>query len=689
VILVLALALCASTVGLAADFICEDSACLIGAINAANATLESDTITLQAFIINLTAVDNNSDGPNGLPSITSDITIKGSLTQIERRPIPPGSLPDFRIFHVAAIGKLTIDHVNILGGSLSSGKGAGILNAGGTVHIIGSLIAENTASALAVGGGVFNDTGGTLTITNSTVWQNSSGVAEGGAGGVVNKGVANVTGSDISENMGSGSGGGTGGIRNAGGTLHLSNSTIARNTANEQSGAGILNEGGGSVTITSSTIAENEAALPLSIGGGIWNAMGTVELRNSILVENKAQTASSPDTISNCAGAITSLGNNVIGVSTAADACVINAIGSDVRDIDAGVLDQYHRFEFFTETPDTGHFPLLPGSPAIDAGNTASPGSGGNACEATDQLGLSRPADGNLDGTAVCDIGSMEFFPITGFSPTSGPVGETVIITGGGFKFGTCCVTFGAVDAAFEVDSETQITATVPEGATTGPIAVTTPSGTVVSASAFTVTATVPAPPSITGFSPAEGPAGTSVIITGTNLGGAISVAFGATLASFRIDSTTRITATVPAGATTGPITVTTPGGTATSTSAYVVPKVNVVNGLVALAPLVVSRSESPVPGGPAGTMTIRATFTNTSSTGIKAPFFVVTALSGGNLLLNADGAPGGRGARLTPEVGVDGILAPGEAFTANFVVGLQQRSGFTFFVDLWGEPNP
>ena len=56
----------------------------------------------------------------------------------------------------------------------------------------------------------------------------------------------------------------------------------------------------------------------------------------------------------------------------------------------------------------------------------------------------------------------------------------------------------------------------------------------------------------------------------------------------------------------------------------------------------------------------ITATFTNTSDTAIGNPFFEVTELTGGNVLVNADAGPGGPGATLSPDVG-DGILSPGE----------------------------
>ena len=77
---------------------------------------------------------------------------------------------------------------------------------------------------------------------------------------------------------------------------------------------------------------------------------------------------------------------------------------------------------------------------------------------------------------------------IKSFNPTSGKVGTAVVITGTTFT-GTTKVTFGGVPAtSFTVNSDTQVTATVPTGAVTGKIAITTPSGTAVSAGIFTVT---------------------------------------------------------------------------------------------------------------------------------------------------------------------------------------------------------
>jgi hypothetical protein len=84
----------------------------------------------------------------------------------------------------------------------------------------------------------------------------------------------------------------------------------------------------------------------------------------------------------------------------------------------------------------------------------------------------------------------------------------------------------------------------------------------------------------------------------------------------------------------------------------------------------------------------IAATFTNSSDSAIGNPFFEVAELSGGNLLVNADGGPGGTGATLSPDVG-DGILSPGESTTVTFVVGLATHETFSFFVSVRGDAGP
>jgi endonuclease G len=77
--------------------------------------------------------------------------------------------------------------------------------------------------------------------------------------------------------------------------------------------------------------------------------------------------------------------------------------------------------------------------------------------------------------------------------------------------------------------------------------------------------------PGITNVSPASGSAGSSVVIKGTNFGGASVVWFNGTSATFTLNSSSQITATVSAGATTGPVSVIAPGGLAVSTGSFTV----------------------------------------------------------------------------------------------------------------------
>ncbi|MBC7882007.1 MAG: trypsin-like serine protease [Anaerolineae bacterium] len=69
---------------------------------------------------------------------------------------------------------------------------------------------------------------------------------------------------------------------------------------------------------------------------------------------------------------------------------------------------------------------------------------------------------------------------ITSFSPSNAPIGTSIIITGSYFT-GATAVKINSLSAPFAVNSDTQITATVPSGSTTGLISVTTPSGTATS----------------------------------------------------------------------------------------------------------------------------------------------------------------------------------------------------------------
>lgn len=76
---------------------------------------------------------------------------------------------------------------------------------------------------------------------------------------------------------------------------------------------------------------------------------------------------------------------------------------------------------------------------------------------------------------------------ILSFSPPSGPVGTSVTINGTGLMQTTKVAFNGVVATTFTVNSDSQVTADVPVGATTGKIAIVTNGGSAASAASFTV----------------------------------------------------------------------------------------------------------------------------------------------------------------------------------------------------------
>ncbi len=160
---------------------------------------------------------------------------------------------------------------------------------------------------------------------------------------------------------------------------------------------------------------------------------------------------------------------------------------------------------------------------------------------------------------------------VNGFSPFSGPFGTQVEILGLNFT-GVTAVTFNNVpSASFPRLPNGNLLATVPNGATTGPIRVTNASGTGASFTPFTVT---PAGggPSIALFNPPSGRPGDRITIQGANFQDPSQVFFNGVASPFVLFAGPNfLSAEVPAGATSGPIRVTTSAGSATSTQSFVV----------------------------------------------------------------------------------------------------------------------
>ena len=156
---------------------------------------------------------------------------------------------------------------------------------------------------------------------------------------------------------------------------------------------------------------------------------------------------------------------------------------------------------------------------------------------------------------------------LTSLSPTSGPVGATLTITGANMG-ASGAVTVGGITAATSAWSATSITCTIPAGLTIGAKnVVVAPSG---SAASNTLSFTVTVPPAptaaLTSLTPSHALTGASVVIAGTNLGSGGTVRFGSAAATTTAWSATSVTAVVPAGLSAGATSVTaTPTGAATS----------------------------------------------------------------------------------------------------------------------------
>jgi hypothetical protein len=371
----------------ATEFFCSASAgnitCLFDAMFEANFNGQPNTIFL----------DNGTYTGLVLPSVAGPfpLTIVG---QDAEHTVIDGSRDFGAVFFVAPEGNLTLNGLTIRGSggggirnlgtlnisdlrvnsNINLGSGGGIFNAG-TATISKSSITNNVSDIGGFGGGMANS--GTANITNTTISDNHT--FDDSGGGIYNPGVMTITDSTVVNNTAGGVITSGNGILNSG-ELQIVNSTIARNSRipGEVRGGGIDNLG--TLKITNSTITENRGA-----SGGIFNA-GIVELQNTILAGNASAGSIVFDQGPDCVGSLISLGNNLIGDPTG---CDIALQETDVTG-DPGLRE-------YTEdvsVPGSGHYPLLPDSPAIDLGNS-------EVCPETDQLENQR--------SRVCDIGAIEF----------------------------------------------------------------------------------------------------------------------------------------------------------------------------------------------------------------------------------------------------------------------------------------
>jgi hypothetical protein len=155
---------------------------------------------------------------------------------------------------------------------------------------------------------------------------------------------------------------------------------------------------------------------------------------------------------------------------------------------------------------------------------------------------------------------------ITSFSPTAGVTGKHILISGANLT-GITAVYFQDAAAVFEVKSTTLIDAIVPATAATGKLKVVGEGGEALSDTDFVVVGA----PLISSFAPAKGTVTAEVTINGDNFLPGAKVKFGNTYAKTIFVSEKQLTATVPAGATSGPLIVETAAGTGKSDDNFLV----------------------------------------------------------------------------------------------------------------------
>ncbi len=411
------------------------------AINAANGNGEADTITFDAA--GVFATPQTITLTLGELPITDAVTITG--TGAANLTISGNNAS--RIFNIDNGDSGTVIDVEIvaltLTGGVTYGGGGGILN-GENLTMADAVITGNAAYYYSVGGGIYNS--GTATLTNCTV---SGNFGYSGGGGIYNAGSVTLFNCTLSGN----SGGNGGGIFNDSGSMTLTNCRLFDNSAG--SGGGIRNSG--AATLTNCRLHDNSAYYE---GGGIAN-LGSVTLTDCALSGNTTSgegggiSSSGSATLTNCTlfdnsatyngggifmnGGSTKLTNCTLSGNTASYAgggifvaaglemnntIVAKSLAGDVFNYSGSVTGSHNLVEdgsgglsdTITGDPKFGPLgnnggptetlPLLPGSPAINAGSDDL---------AVDENGDPLTTDQRGSGFArfinTVDIGAFEFQP--------------------------------------------------------------------------------------------------------------------------------------------------------------------------------------------------------------------------------------------------------------------------------------
>ena len=402
--------------GICADAV--DAACsLRAAIDESNALPGADEIDIPAgdyaLTIAGTAEDSNATGDL---DIASDLTIRGAgvdstridgsaldrvvdihagaeprTVHFEQLTIQNGMLIDEGL-HDSGVGvrvgetvHLLLDDVVVRGNRSTNTSGATAIDIGGCVEgsrvrILDNRDTEEDGSASALAAMYVHGAGACLTLVDSEISGNLADwagaiLADDGAPIMIRRSLISDNEARFAGAM----------ILNSNNDTLLENVTISGNRGNP---GAILNDGGAHLNLVNSTVTGNGPSNASCVVGGIQDVhggFGLTFLSNTVLYGN------GPGFLADdCEAATSAGGGNMIGDSAR---CRFDAQPSDQLDVDPE-LGPLADNGGFTRTH-------LPGGAAIDRAQAAS-------CPAVDQRGLQRPADGDGDGDAVCDVGAVE-----------------------------------------------------------------------------------------------------------------------------------------------------------------------------------------------------------------------------------------------------------------------------------------
>jgi len=318
----------------------------------------------------------------------------------------------------------------------------------GVIVSISGVTIRNGAT-LFDGGGIRHQ--GTLTITNSTISNNSAQFG----GGIAQQGVLVIMNSTISGNIATSGGGG---IFTTSGLVKITNSTISGNTAAVMGGG--INVYAGSLTIiTNSTISGNAAGTVFA--GGSTGSGSAIMNFGVTTITNSTITGNTNEGINNNTGGTLSLKNTIVAKQgfgadcTNAGGTILTLLNNVVGSGNCGVVPTPNPLLGPLQNnggPTLTHA-LLPGSPAIDAGDAATCAT--IPVNGLDQRGIARPQG------AGCDIGAFELEVAPPPSPPSPPpivtLTNSFTITTGGLFTLTARVTPGLL-AGTPVDAYAEYT---------------------------------------------------------------------------------------------------------------------------------------------------------------------------------------------------------------------------------------